>query len=1017
VTNARSLAHFPKKWRFLILLGIALTIAAAVSLGLRLTLLSPKPQGDLKIAVIAPLSGPHAAQGQAIKDGVQVLVNQINEMDKLDGRQISLTSVDEALNPSDIAAQVARLAADPAVMATVGHWSGESAHTATPVYQAQNLPAFLLSNPESSAPEGRPWVFHTIFDDLFEARFLSNYVRNVIGEKNVSIILANDPHQTAMADAFDEILQRFGTRVVYRWSYDLAANGGAVQAEQIAAEIDDKKIAGALIVLGDARPAADVVAALRARGVTNKIVGSRSMASAAFSAAMKDVWKGKGTVQSALNGVMVSTPILFDTAGELAQKMRNDAIQDTGHAPDWVAAYAYDAARVVVLAVLDEAIAHPGVTGAALRASLREKILSYDRPENAFVGAGGDLFFNRQGFSSRPVMMGNFDGGDLVAALTQLSPIRDEGVANYIQEVLAGRALYVNDRFMYKTNVVYSGIRLDKVSAMDSSSNIAELDFLIWFRWRGKLDPEDIVFVNAVAPIKMDRDRDGQEGDMLYRAYRVRGKFYMNYTSSPRPYGDQLVGLAFHHRLLGSNNLMYVSDTLGMNLTDNNGLANQLRHSNLSVSTVSTSSTLVSSLHQAVGALGGGAADVADPLLKALNRSNVLVGLNGWLIDKAWVSQDLVMQNSEGNPVFVGFGKPRPTFSTMDFGIQLKPDAVSARDFLSHENFVYLGVFAAFAAILAAILDNKERGQFWRAQSLFLRILSWPLLLLALDNLGRDYSLAHFTLSTVDSVVMGFNVLWWLIPTRLFIIVMERFIWVPLENRSGRKVPNLIRQSTALIIILLMIFGVIAFVFNKPLTSLLATSGLVTMIIGLSIQANLRDVFAGVILHLERPFGMGDYVKINNIIGNIVDITWRTIRIKADDGFIICFPNGKTADAEIQNFTKVAFWSMPLVVQIDAAHDPEKVLALLWECVNEMPEVLRAPQADEPIINYAGVEMITGVWSARYTMRFSIPRMGLRAGISTIFWKKLWQKLEVHGIRWLPPAEDGSDLTALPAPR
>ena len=74
-------------------------------------------------------------------------------------------------------------------------------------------------------------------------------------------------------------------------------------------------------------------------------------------------------------------------------------------------------------------------------------------------------------------------------------------------------------------------------------------------------------------------------------------------------------------------------------------------------------------------------------------------------------------------------------------------------------------------------------------------------------------------------------------------LAVDRFIWTPLQNRTGRKIPGSIRSFTSLIILLFALFGILAFVFNQQLTSLLATSGLLTMIIGLGHSGQYRQYF------------------------------------------------------------------------------------------------------------------------------------------------------------------------------
>ncbi|MBF0125125.1 MAG: mechanosensitive ion channel, partial [Magnetococcales bacterium] len=679
--------------------------------------------------------------------------------------------------------------------------------------------------------------------------------------------------------------------------------------------------------------------------------------------------------------------------GKTAQRFQHDYISSYNGWPDWVAAYAYDAAHLMATALIGAVVNNKEVPIQEMRQRLRDTLASKNKIDNAFVGVNGPLFFNVQGTAARSPLVGLYDGANLIAALTQLSPIREEGVTNLLQEVTSGRALYVNDRFMYKTNVVYTGVRLEKIAALDRASNTADIDFAIWFRWRGDFEPQNVVFTNAVEPITLEQPvREGKDGDLLYRVYRVKGKFYLNYSDITRSYGTLLVGLAFHHRVLGRNNLMYVNDIIGMNLMINEESSNQGQ-------AVATEDKGL--WQQVVSAIKLQAAHT-DPLVETLRRDKILAGVNGWLIERASTSQDLLLRNVEGNPLFVGFGKPRPFFSMMDVGVILKPDRLDARDFISSTTaFIYLAILSLNGSLLARVLErDRNRRQFWRLQTLLLRLICWPVLLISTGNLIRDYGLQKFSTATVDNIVLLYDILWWYMPATLVTISMERFLWVPLEIKTERKIPNIIRISVALVIYTLTTFGMVTFVMGQSITSLLATSGMMAMIIGMAVQSNLRDVFSGIILNIERPFAIGDFVKINNILGKVTDITWRTTRILSDDGQSISFPNSKTSDAETHNFSKARCANTSLNIYVDPRYNPTTVLQALQEVLPQVTSFVRDIPDDEPSVYFVGVECVSGHWVSRFMVSFSVRHMGKKKKASQELWQLVWQRFNELGIEW-----------------
>jgi small-conductance mechanosensitive channel len=87
--------------------------------------------------------------------------------------------------------------------------------------------------------------------------------------------------------------------------------------------------------------------------------------------------------------------------------------------------------------------------------------------------------------------------------------------------------------------------------------------------------------------------------------------------------------------------------------------------------------------------------------------------------------------------------------------------------------------------------------------------------------------------------------------------------------------------------------------------SLLATSALLTAVVGLSLQDTLGNLFAGLAIQAQRPFEIGDWIQFDDKvdhIGRVVEINWRATRIITLDLIEIIVPNGVLAKAPIQNF-------------------------------------------------------------------------------------------------------------------
>ena len=946
----RPLAWFAaanKRKKFLAILGVLVVLGTALSLLARVTVVTADDASSYHIAVVGPMSGPSAEVGKSIRQGAAFLADSINKAGGIGGSTVVLDVLDDGDDPARAAETARKIADDKAVIAVLGHWSAAAQRSAAPIYERAGLPYLSLSAGWGGA--GRE--FPLLFDARSEARFLSNYARNVIGHKLMSIVAEDSEYGAVMADTFTETFERFGAPPQFRWTFKRGDSQSInTLVETYKARRDE---AGALFLAADEVSAPPVIAAFKAAGMRPVWFGPSSLSVNAFTDAFKSL-AAKGEAPGYYtNGIYVSSPLLFDTANEAAQNFRVAYGAKFGVDPDWAATFAHDAVKLVTDLAKTKGIKGGEKDIEGKRKALDAALVATDLPATQVRGVTGPLGFNEQRFSNRPVLMGIFNGSTPISALTQLQPIPRGAVSNYIEELRQGRALYVNDRFMYKTNVVYVGLQLTEVSDLDLEKETAQLKFSVWFRYRGNFEPQDVTFTNATDPVVMEKPADEMaEGDMTYRLYQVSGKFNLNFSGATRSYGSHIVGVAFRHKSLNRNNLLYVVDILGM--------------------------------------------PSGEGLKERMVKDKVIAPGLGWEVDRAWVSQEVAGEDALGAPKYVGYGSISPDFSKIDLGVVIKKATLSPRDFVPAEWFIYIAIFAAVAAIIASAMDSKQQGRFWHMHSYGMRLVAWPVLLLSAGNLILDYAYQNLQLAQVYLAVTVYDALWWAVPARLGVMAVSRFAWTPIEEKAGRKIPNVVRMFVAFIIYSLAFLGIIAFVLNQPITSVLAGSGLLAMIVGLAIQANISNIFSGIVLNMERPFGVGDWVKIGTAEdARVTDITWRTTRLQTRSGMTIAIPNAKASESQIINYSVQGKARMTIHLYVDPALPTETVRKALWDAPLNVPGVMSDPP---PAVYFDGIVGGDGGWLAQYSVQYWIQDYSGKTGVTGRVWDAVYSRLKEAGI-------------------
>ena len=220
---------------------------------------------------------------------------------------------------------------------------------------------------------------------------------------------------------------------------------------------------------------------------------------------------------------------------------------------------------------------------------------------------------------------------------------------------------------------------------------------------------------------------------------------------------------------------------------------------------------------------------------------------------------------------------------------------------------------------------------------------------------------------------------------------IKRFVWQPLERITSNAVPKLVVMTATFTIYLLALSGVVAFVFDMRLTSLLATSGMAAAIIGLALQMNLSNVVSGIALNIERPFKIGDWVKIGDQEGKVVDISWRSTLLETWDESVLALPNSTVCETPIHNYhyPDDLYWLWP-EVQIDPAADPDTVKEVLKAACLSVPEVVK----DDPPEVYVTI----AEWSVDYCFAFAVRDFGQKWEVESAVWERVWYHLKLAGI-------------------
>ncbi|MCF7986888.1 MAG: mechanosensitive ion channel [Methylovulum sp.] len=849
----------------------------------------------------------------SIINGINTYIEKIDNSKYVNPKNIKLQTFDS--NDQDVINKINDFTNKNDVIGFVGHTDNISTRTISLKTTSKKIPFINIASIDSGISKDNPLYYSMVFNDEKQAKFLANYSRNVLGFSIVTVIHDNTEHGQSMAKQFSEVYERFGTKIHYTFPYD--SNNSI---DQIINDNKGKQDLGTIFFIGSAQDSAKFVVHARDANIRNKIIATDVVATKYFLDAMEEVTKNKGEIDRYTNELLFPSPLLFDTAGSEEQHFKNLYLLQYKNYPDWVSAYAYDTAKLYLDKLIKSKLSN---TDNVDKNIILSNIAKFNSPDKILIGASGETWFNENRESQKPIQIGYYDGHNIIAAPTQLQLIKANTSVNYIDELKSGKMLYVNDRFMYKTNVVYTGIEVNNISKLDLEKKSTQIDLSIWFRFRGNFDPANLLFSNANNEFLLEKPVQSYEKDgVMFQKYKISYESKLDYSSQKFRHGSHLLGISFRHKNFNKNNVIYVIDDLGMDLNSKTSLKDKLYSNNVSNS------------------------------------------LSKWKIIAAQFYQSITKVPTFGEPIYVGYGAIEPEFSKIDYEVIVAEDRFSLNDYIDSVYFVYIGIFGLLGSVSAKLIEakynpkhpsknnavtpyKKEVILFWLFSAWIMRGIFWSISLLSIGNLGIEIAIDDgLSNSLIDKIVMTYDILWWLLPAKLLNMSTDQFLWPTIENRSQRKVPGVIKHFISGILYLLFIFCIIAFVFDKPLSSLLATSGLFAMILGLGVQSNIANIVSGIIVNLEKPFTIGDFVKIKGFDRvEVIDISWRSLKVKDNQNNIISIPNSSVATSEIVNFIE-NFSKIEIKLYVSPKYDPDLILDHLKNALTSVKGIhdIKAPE-------------------------------------------------------------------------
>ncbi|MGA7304974.1 MAG: mechanosensitive ion channel family protein [Rhodothermales bacterium] len=148
---------------------------------------------------------------------------------------------------------------------------------------------------------------------------------------------------------------------------------------------------------------------------------------------------------------------------------------------------------------------------------------------------------------------------------------------------------------------------------------------------------------------------------------------------------------------------------------------------------------------------------------------------------------------------------------------------------------------------------------------------------------------------------------------------------------------------------------------------ILGAAGILSVAIGFASQTSASNVISGLFLMGEKPFSIGDVIKVGETLGEVLSIDLLSVKLRTFDNLFVRIANENLIKSEITNLTRFPIRRIDLQVGVAYKEDMRKVMKILDEVADANPLILADPS---PLFIFKGygdsaLEFQFSVWTLR----------------------------------------------------
>ncbi|MGB3700814.1 MAG: mechanosensitive ion channel [Anaerolineales bacterium] len=182
--------------------------------------------------------------------------------------------------------------------------------------------------------------------------------------------------------------------------------------------------------------------------------------------------------------------------------------------------------------------------------------------------------------------------------------------------------------------------------------------------------------------------------------------------------------------------------------------------------------------------------------------------------------------------------------------------------------------------------------------------------------------------------------------------IIRRLVRRGLERRTKNPQPIALLSQLAYWLSVILVTAISLQMIGFNLTAFLAGLGVVGITIGFALQDVSKNFIAGVLMLIQQPFEIGEFIEVSGYTGKVLAIDLRATQIRTEDGKLVLIPNGEVMISPITNYSQAEARRVAISTGVAYESDPESVRQTALEAIAGVPGIQGEPAPDVLFENF-----------------------------------------------------------------